>query len=135
MFHQNQMLAGSPHGSNMMSRTVHHPDSTATRQNYGTGSEINQSSNRAGSLLQPISENKHAASNSFYDNQQFGGMYPQPGGGPKSTKRGKKDGGQSNMSMVLVMSNLMTKRKTGKRRGGQSQKPQSEATANKKNYH
>jgi len=35
------MLAGSPHGSNMMSRTVHNPDSTATRQNYGTGSEIN----------------------------------------------------------------------------------------------
>ena len=95
---------------NMMSRTVNHPDSS-TRQQYG--SEINQSSNRAGSLLQPISETQqhHAASNSFYDNQQFGGMYPQPEGGPKSTKRGKKDGGKSNMSMVLVMSNLMTKRK------------------------
>jgi hypothetical protein len=39
------------------------------------------------------------------------------------------------MSMVLVMSNLMTKRKAGKRRVGQSQKPSSEATGGKKNYH
>ena len=102
----------------MMSRTVHHPDSS-TRGGYNYGSEVHQSSNRAGSLLQPISEH-HAGSNSFYD-QQPGSLYPIPGGGPKSTKRAKKvDGGKSNMSMVLVMSNLMTKRKAGKRRVGQS---------------
>jgi len=66
MFQQNQMLEGSPHGANMMSRTVNHPDSS-TRGGYAYGSEVHQSSNRAGSLLQPISEKHNAASNSFYD--------------------------------------------------------------------
>jgi len=45
-------------------------------------------------------------------------MYPQPGPMQAKAKRPKKEGGKSNMSMVLVMSNLMTKRKPGKKRAG-----------------
>ena len=45
-------------------------------------------------------------------------MYPQPEMQGGKQKRGKAQGGKSNMSMVLVMSNLMTKRKNGKRRTG-----------------
>jgi len=50
-------------------------------------------------------------------------MYPQPYQMQKSnTKRDAKkgQGGKSNMSMVLVMSNLMTKRTAGKKRTGKS---------------
>ena len=55
----------------------------------------------------------------------------------RDTKKGQ--GGKSNMSMVLVMSNLMTKRTAGKKRGGKSQKPPSEAdrghNLGARNYH
>jgi hypothetical protein len=68
--------------------------------------------------LQTISETNPQANNSFYDNQL---VYPQPSA-PKQ-KRGKTKTSDGNMSMVLVMSNLMTKRKTGKRKPGQSLKP------------
>jgi len=56
------------------------------------------------------------------------GLYPNPG--PMKTKSAK-----GNNQMGIAISNLMTKRKGGKRKGNASQKPSSELSKGVRGYH
>lgn len=95
------------------------------------------SHNKNAQHLHPISEHDHPQmAQSKYDSQIGHGKYPQP---PqmrkgKSTRRDNKT--TNNGSMVLIMSNLMTKRSQGGKstKRPKNAKPQSE-TGNGKNYH